>query len=152
MARLRSLARSFLPFLVAVPFLLALQAATPPYRTLVLINVGVNVILAVSLNVVNGFTGQFSLGHAGFMSVGAYATAKVTLALADVQLSFLPVAASDALLFGLALLFGMLAAAAARALPSTKVQEMMRFTGMPISPATCGSKETARMAVPKRVR
>ena len=43
-------------------------------------------------------------------------------------------------------------AAAASALPSTKVQAMTRFTGMPISPATCGSKETARIAVPKRVR
>ena len=32
---------------------------------------GINVILAVSLNLVNGFTGQFSIGHAGFMAVGA---------------------------------------------------------------------------------
>ena len=46
----------------------------------------------------------------------------------------------------------MMPAAAASALPSTKVQEMIRLTGIPISPATCGSKETARMAVPKRVR
>jgi branched-chain amino acid transport system permease protein len=75
--------------------------------------VGVNVILAVSLNVVNGFTGQFSLGHAGFMSVGAYTTAKLMLALKDVQLSFLPEAASDAVLFGLALLAGMVTAALA---------------------------------------
>ena len=34
-------------------------------------------ILAVSLNLVNGFTGQFSIGHAGFMAVGAYASADV---------------------------------------------------------------------------
>src|SRR4051812_26874077 len=34
---------------------------------------GISVILAVSLNIVNGFTGQFSIGHAGFMAVGAYA-------------------------------------------------------------------------------
>lgn len=39
----------------------------------------INVILAVSLNVINGYTGQFSLGHAGFMSVGAYASAILTL-------------------------------------------------------------------------
>ena len=37
--------------------------------------VGVNIILAVSLNLINGVTGQFSLGHAGFMAVGAYASA-----------------------------------------------------------------------------
>ena len=34
-----------------------------------------NIVLALSLNLVNGFTGQFSIGHAGFMAVGAYATA-----------------------------------------------------------------------------
>ena len=33
----------------------------------------INIILAVSLNLITGFTGQFSLGHAGFMSIGAYA-------------------------------------------------------------------------------
>src|SRR5690606_13048523 len=38
----------------------------------------INVILAVSLNLVNGYTGQFSLGHAGFMAVGAYLSAAVT--------------------------------------------------------------------------
>ena len=38
-----------------------------------LLQAGVAIILAVSLNVVNGFTGQFSIGHAGFMAVGAYA-------------------------------------------------------------------------------
>src|SRR5947209_18659895 len=37
-----------------------------------LILCGIYVILAVSLNIVNGLTGQFSIGHAGFMAVGAY--------------------------------------------------------------------------------
>ena len=46
----------------------------------------------------------------------------------------------------------MMPAAAASALPSTNVQAMIRLTAMPISPATCGSNETARIAVPKRVR
>jgi branched-chain amino acid transport system permease protein len=41
--------------------------------------VGINIILAVSLNLVNGYTGQFSLGHAGFMAVGAYTSAAITL-------------------------------------------------------------------------
>src|SRR3954463_6915851 len=36
------------------------------------IRCGIAVILAVSLNIVNGFTGQFSIGHAGFMAIGAY--------------------------------------------------------------------------------
>jgi branched-chain amino acid transport system permease protein len=52
-----------------------------PYYLDVLTGVGINIILAVSLNLVNGYTGQFSLGHAGFMSVGAYLSAAVTLIL-----------------------------------------------------------------------
>jgi branched-chain amino acid transport system permease protein len=41
--------------------------------------VGINIILAVSLNLINGITGQFSLGHAGFMAVGAYTAAAFTV-------------------------------------------------------------------------
>lgn len=41
--------------------------------------IGINIILAVSLNLITGFTGQFSLGHAGFMSIGAYTCAIITL-------------------------------------------------------------------------
>jgi len=50
-----------------------------PYFLDVMTGVGINVILAVSLNLVNGYTGQFSLGHAGFMSIGAYLSAAVSL-------------------------------------------------------------------------
>ena len=45
----------------------------------ILIGIGINIILAASLNLVNGYTGQFSLGHAGFMAVGAYASSWLTL-------------------------------------------------------------------------
>jgi len=45
----------------------------------VAIDCGINIILAVSLNLINGHTGQFSLGHAGFMAVGGYAAAKFSL-------------------------------------------------------------------------
>ncbi len=57
----------------------ALSGSIDPYHLDVLTGVGINVILAVSLNLVNGHTGQFSLGHAGFMAVGAYLSAAVTL-------------------------------------------------------------------------
>jgi branched-chain amino acid transport system permease protein len=50
-----------------------------PYYLDVLTGIGINIILAVSLNLVNGYTGQFSLGHAGFMSVGAYSAAALTV-------------------------------------------------------------------------
>ena len=40
---------------------------------------GIAIIMAVSLNLINGFTGQFSIGHAGFQAVGAYASAALTI-------------------------------------------------------------------------
>ena len=43
-----------------------------PYVFQILIIIGINVIMATSLNLINGITGQFSLGHAGFMAIGAY--------------------------------------------------------------------------------
>ncbi len=45
----------------------------------IVIDCGISIILAVSLNLINGHTGQFSLGHAGFMAVGGYSAAKFTL-------------------------------------------------------------------------
>ncbi len=44
----------------------------------VILQCGFAIILAVSLNIVNGLTGQFSIGHAGFMAVGAYTGASIT--------------------------------------------------------------------------
>ncbi|MCG2820319.1 MAG: hypothetical protein L6371_00305, partial [Candidatus Atribacteria bacterium] len=38
----------------------------------------INIIMTVSLNLINGFTGQFSIGHAGFMCIGAYTSAYFT--------------------------------------------------------------------------
>jgi len=43
----------------------------------------INIILGVSLNLITGFTGQFSLGHAGFMSIGAYTCAIITLRMSN---------------------------------------------------------------------
>ncbi len=55
------------------------SSSIDPYYLDVLTGIGINVILAVSLNLVTGYTGQFSLGHAGFMSVGAYMSAAITM-------------------------------------------------------------------------
>ncbi|MBM3875607.1 MAG: branched-chain amino acid ABC transporter permease [Verrucomicrobia bacterium] len=49
-----------------------------PYHLDILLGIGINITLAVSLNLINGYTGQFSMGHAGFMAVGAYIGASVT--------------------------------------------------------------------------
>lgn len=49
-----------------------------PYFLQILILIGINIMLAVSLNLINGFTGQFSIGHAGFMAIGGYSSAFFT--------------------------------------------------------------------------
>jgi branched-chain amino acid transport system permease protein len=46
-----------------------------PYISRIIMLCGISITLAVSLNLINGFTGQFSIGHAGFMAVGAYTSA-----------------------------------------------------------------------------
>ena len=50
-----------------------------PYIDLVLKYVGINIILTISLNLVNGYMGEFSVGHAGFMAIGAYAASLLTV-------------------------------------------------------------------------
>ena len=65
--------------LVGVQYLA--NEALNPYAIRVLSVCGINVMLAVALNLVNGTTGQFSIGHAGFMAVGAYAGSLASLVL-----------------------------------------------------------------------
>lgn len=50
-----------------------------PYIDLVLKYIGINIILTVSLNLVNGYMGEFSVGHAGFMAIGAYVASLLTV-------------------------------------------------------------------------
>ncbi|MDR0583959.1 MAG: branched-chain amino acid ABC transporter permease [Treponema sp.] len=49
---------------------------------------GIYIILALSLNLINGFTGLFSLGHAGFMALGAYVSALLTMSPAQKEMNF----------------------------------------------------------------
>src|SRR5437016_2414548 len=59
-------------------FLDALPIAGMAYYNRIIVLMGINITLAVSLNIINGHAGQFSLGHAGFMAVGAYFSAFLT--------------------------------------------------------------------------
>src|SRR5882724_12383823 len=74
------------------------------------IDVGINVILAVSLNLINGHTGQFSLGHAGFMAVGGYTAAKFSLVLSPQFASGMPPSLQPLFFFIALLLSGLMAA------------------------------------------
>jgi branched-chain amino acid transport system permease protein len=49
---------------------------------------GIYIILALSLNLLNGFTGLFSLGHSGFMAIGAYTSALLTMSPAQKSMNF----------------------------------------------------------------
>ena len=87
-----------------------------PYFVQVLCLAGINVTLAVSLNLINGFTGQFSIGHAGFMAIGAYASAWITVTFGDrirQVVGFLPEIGRDSVLLLAALAVGAVLAAIA---------------------------------------
>ena len=49
---------------------------------------GIYIILALSINLINGFTGLFSLGHSGFMAIGAYVSALLTMSPAQKNMNF----------------------------------------------------------------
>jgi branched-chain amino acid transport system permease protein len=77
------------------------------YYSNILVSVGISIIMAVSLNITSGLLGQLALGHAGFMSVGAYTAGIITKSLPDMPFAL---SLSIALVAGglLAALFGFL--------------------------------------------
>jgi branched-chain amino acid transport system permease protein len=99
-------AKLFLLIAIALSLLVSLGAShVNSYWLFITYDIGINIILAVSLNLINGYTGQFSLGHAGFMAVGAYTAAVITN-----QFNELNPFASGAIFLGALLTGGLLAA------------------------------------------
>jgi len=136
---IRNRAFRFWAFIVLPAVLILLCSLTLPRYYVQLINlVGINIILAASLSLCNGFTGIFSMGHAGFMAIGAYASVLLTIPAAKkavllknlpeflqrLEIPFLP-----------ALLAGGLLAAAVALLIGFPV---LRFKGHYLSVATLG--------------
>ena len=82
--------RWLLPVLVALGFILSFAIPAfnlvNPYYQLIMMYVGINIILTVSLNLINGYMGEFSVGHAGFMSVGAYIAALLSTKVLPVEM------------------------------------------------------------------
>src|SRR3954469_20508547 len=74
------IASSSVPIVVGIALAALLHFLLPAgeFSTKIATDAGIAIILAVSLNIVNGMTGQFSLGHAAFMALGGYATGIVT--------------------------------------------------------------------------
>lgn len=86
------LSRNLIRNLAGLAFLAALIAAGDaflgPFAVRILNLSAIYIILALSLNLVNGFTGLFSLGHAGFMAVGAYVSALLTMSPALKEMNY----------------------------------------------------------------
>jgi len=121
--------------------------AVPPYPLRVVTLAGINIILAVSLNLINGFTGQFSIGHAGFMAIGAYASAWVAVvfgARIEAALAFAPPTVGESAVVLVALAFGALLAAAAGFLVGVP---SLRLRGDYLAIVTLGFGEIIRVLI-----
>jgi branched-chain amino acid transport system permease protein len=120
-----------------------------PYVFQMIVLCGVNIMLAVSLNLINGFTGQFSIGHAGFMALGAYGSAMFSLhvgqkwAAAAAAAGVPPVAAEGGALLVALALGGLLSALAGYlvGLPT------LRLRGDYLAIATLGFGEIIRVVI-----
>jgi branched-chain amino acid transport system permease protein len=66
--------------ILALAWIVPQTGVLNPYIIQILMYVGINMILTLSLNLVNGYMGEFSVGHAGFMGIGAYISAVITVA------------------------------------------------------------------------
>jgi branched-chain amino acid transport system permease protein len=86
---------------------LGVEAGLIEYVQRIVLLAGINVILAVGLNLINGTTGQFSIGHAGFMAVGAYGAAYASTHLRPLVVGALGAGTlADAVTFNGALVIG----------------------------------------------
>ena len=78
----QALPRGMAPFAAGLALAFTLQLVVVPlvgdFWARLLMDIGINITLAVSLNMVNGYTGQFAIGHAAFMAVGGYVAGAVT--------------------------------------------------------------------------
>src|SRR5688572_26939390 len=138
-------------WIVAVLVLVGLQLQVSnwigPYYYTIVILAGVNIILAVSLNLINGITGQFSIGHAGFYAIGAYTSASlVHFGESSIRgaLAFLPRLGQDAVL----LLLGIVVAAIAAGLAGLVVGiPSLRLRGDYLAIVTLGFGEIIRVLI-----
>jgi branched-chain amino acid transport system permease protein len=115
------------------------QSQINPYYLQVIIYIGINIILATSLNLINGFAGQFSLGHAGFMALGGY-----TGALVSTTLGATAGGNSAAIILPLALILGGVVAALAGLLVGIP---SLRLRGDYLAITTLGFGEIIRAVI-----
>jgi len=147
-----ALVRSLWPLVIGIFVAWVLQEWLAPFLgpfpAKLVLDIGIAIVLAVSLNIVNGFGGQFSIGHAGFMMVGGYTAAWLTY-YGSIQLWGAPdlhggfLGTGDILFLGACVLGGVLAAVAGLVvgLPS------LRLRGDYLAIVTLGFGEIMRVLV-----
>lgn len=87
--KIRNLVCTLIFLIILFAGLRVAQNSFDTYTIQVLNLIAINAILAVSLNLIYGFTGMFSLGHAGFMAIGAYVCAMLILPTAQKEASWI---------------------------------------------------------------
>lgn len=121
-----------------------LQDALIEYVQRIVLLAGINIILAVGLNLINGTTGQFSIGHAGFMAVGAYGAAFSGVKLAPAVQRLLGEGdLAQAVTFNIALVIGAALAALAGLLVGAP---SLRLRGDYLAVVTLGFGEIIRIS------
>jgi branched-chain amino acid transport system permease protein len=84
----RNTSLTILSLIILLGFIIYANANFDSYQVRILNLCAIYTVLGLSMNLINGFTGLFSLGHAGFMAVGAYTTALLTMSLATKEANF----------------------------------------------------------------
>jgi branched-chain amino acid transport system permease protein len=118
-----------------------------PYFYQILVFFGINSILAMSLNLINGFAGQFSIGHAGFMAVGGYFSSALSVYQGEKFLSilnFLPENIAKIIVFFIFLLLGGLVAGILGLVVGIPT---LRLKGDYLAIATLGFGEIVRVVI-----
>ena len=153
-----SFVKRFLIALIIIAVLYALNLAmskaglfgfgVPLYQVDLWKMAGINIILAVSLNLINGFTGQFSIGHIGFMAVGAYSSTFMTVyytqGLEQWLAGLVGASVAAAIVFALVIIIGALAAAVAGLIVGIPT---LRLRGDYLAIATLGFAEIIRIVI-----
>jgi branched-chain amino acid transport system permease protein len=119
-----------------------------PYYARVIELIGINVTLAVSLNLINGVAGQFSIGHAGFMAVGGYVGTYLTVYYGEALTGWFGLTVTDAVGGSMAMVVSLVGGAVAAGIAGLAVGiPSLRLKGDYLAIVTLGFGEIIRVVI-----
>jgi branched-chain amino acid transport system permease protein len=152
-----TLVRKLIVVVVALAGLLVLNALFEhgfgefqinPYYARIINLIGINITLAVSLNLINGLAGQFSIGHAGFMAVGGYTATYLTVYHGEQMAGLVGMSPRDPMATWVLMLPSLLAGALAAAMAGLLVGvPSLRLKGDYLAIVTLGFSEIIRVII-----